>query len=57
MSKLRRVLRKLNPIRETARCKWCGEREYKEFMVRRFWIGWFCNEEEISEFLDKDRDL
>ena len=57
MSTLRNLLRMLGPTKATARCKWCGKREYKDFMVRRFGIGWFCSQDEVEEYLDKDRDL
>jgi hypothetical protein len=37
--------------KETARCRYCGESDYKNFMVHKMGLGWFCNEIEIEKYI------
>jgi hypothetical protein len=47
-----KLLRGFSIIKPTARCRLCGNSDYKDFMVWRFGMG-FCNEKEIAEYLDQ----
>jgi hypothetical protein len=44
-------LRELFWIKTTARCRYCGGSDYKDFMVHKMGLGWFCNKIETEDYI------